>query len=113
MQLGAYSYLTKPYVGEELLAVLEHAVERKRLGLENKILKSELARHTFDSKIVHESKLMLELLNIASKVAPTDSPVLIQGASGTGERTYCQLPAQKQLPQGPAVCRDQLRFYPR
>ena len=85
MQLGAYSYLTKPYVGEELLAVLEHAVERKRLSLENKILKSELARHTFDSNIVGESKLMLELLNIASKVAPTDSPVLIQGASGTGK----------------------------
>jgi len=85
MQLGAYSYITKPYVGIELLAVIEHAIERKRLSLENKVLKSELARHTFTSNIVGESKLMLELLNIAAKVAPTDSPVLIQGASGTGK----------------------------
>jgi len=85
MQLGAYSYITKPYVGIELLAVIERAIERKRLSLENKILKSELARHTFTSNIVGESKLMLELLNIAAKVAPTDSSVLIQGASGTGK----------------------------
>jgi DNA-binding NtrC family response regulator len=85
MQLGAYSYITKPYVGNELLAVIEHAIERKRLSLENKILKSELARHTFTDNIIGESKPMLELLNIAAKVAPTDSPVLIQGASGTGK----------------------------
>ena len=85
MQLGAYSYITKPYVGDELLAVIEHAIERKRLSLENKILKSELARHTFTSNIIGDSKPMLELLNIAAKVAPTDSPVLIQGASGTGK----------------------------
>jgi two-component system NtrC family response regulator len=85
MQLGAYSYITKPYVGNELLAVIEHAIEGKRLRLENKILKSELARHTMSSNIIGESKPMLELLNIAAKVAPTDSPVLIQGASGTGK----------------------------
>ena len=75
MQLGAYSYITKPYAGDELLANIEHAIERKRLSLENKVLKSELARHTFAGNIVGESKPMLELLNIAAKVAPTDSPV--------------------------------------
>jgi two-component system, NtrC family, response regulator AtoC len=85
MQLGAYSYITKPYAAEELLAVIERALERKRLSIENKVLKSELARHTFSSNIVGESKPMLELLNIAAKVAPTDSSVLIQGASGTGK----------------------------
>ncbi len=85
MQLGAYDYITKPYAGDELVAVIERAVERKRLSIENKVLKSELARHTYADNIVGESKLMLELLNIAAKVAPTDSPVLIQGGSGTGK----------------------------
>jgi DNA-binding NtrC family response regulator len=85
MQLGAYNYLTKPCAGDELLAVIERAVERKRLSLENKVLKSELARHTFASDIVGDSKPMLELLNISAKVAPTDSSVLIQGGSGTGK----------------------------
>jgi two-component system response regulator AtoC len=85
MQLGAYHYLTKPYASNELITVIERAVERKRLIIENKVMKSELARHTFVDNIVGESKPMLELLNIAAKVAPTDSPVLIQGASGTGK----------------------------
>ena len=85
MQLGAYSYITKPFVENELLAVIEHAIERKRLSIENKVLKSELARHTSAGNIIGESRPMLELLNIAAKVAPTDSPVLIQGASGTGK----------------------------
>ncbi len=85
MQLGAYHYLTKPYASNELLTVIERAVERKRLIIENKVMKSELARHTYVDNIVGDSKPMLELLNIAAKVAPTDSPVLIQGASGTGK----------------------------
>lgn len=85
MQLGAYHYITKPYSSDELLAVIDRAVERKRLTIENKVMKSELARHTFAGNIIGDSKSMLELLNIAAKVAPTDSPVLIQGASGTGK----------------------------
>jgi DNA-binding NtrC family response regulator len=85
MQLGAYNYITKPYAGDELITVIERAVERKRLSIENKVLKSELARHTGAGNIVGDSKPMLELLNIAAKVAPTDSSVLIQGGSGTGK----------------------------
>ncbi len=85
MQLGAYNYVTKPYSGDELLSTIERAVERKRLSIENKVLKSELARHIYAGNIIGESKPMLELLNVAAKVAPTDSPVLIQGASGTGK----------------------------
>ncbi len=85
MQLGAFNYITKPYSAEELLANIDRAVERKRLQVENKVLKTELARHTYSDNIIGESKPMLELLNIAAKVAPTDSSVLIQGASGTGK----------------------------
>lgn len=85
MKLGAFSYIEKPYAIDELLAVIEQAMERKQLSIENKVLKSELARHTYTDNIIGESKSMLELLNISAKVAPTDSPVLIQGASGTGK----------------------------
>jgi DNA-binding NtrC family response regulator len=85
MKLGANNFIEKPYTGDYLLAIIEDAMKHKRLSIENKVLKSELARHTFSGNIVGESKPMLELLNIAAKVAPTDSPVLIQGASGTGK----------------------------
>jgi len=85
MQLGAFHYVTKPYSAEELLAIIDRAMERKQLIIQNKALKSELERHTFSSQIVSNSKVFLDLLNLASRVAPTDYTVLIQGASGTGK----------------------------
>ncbi|HTP80500.1 MAG TPA: sigma-54 dependent transcriptional regulator [Bacteroidota bacterium] len=85
MQMGAYSYLTKPYSTVELLTVIGRALERKRLSIENKVLKSTLARFALSGNIVGTSKPVVELLQIAAKVAPTDSTVLIQGASGTGK----------------------------
>jgi len=85
MRLGAYHYVTKPYSSQELLAVIERALERKKLAVENKALKSELARHSLGGQIVGNSRTFLEILKVASKVATTDSSVLIQGASGTGK----------------------------
>ncbi len=85
MQMGAYSYLAKPYSTVELLTVIDRALERKRLSLENKALKSNLARLALSTSIIGTSKPIIELLQIAAKVAPTDSTVLIQGASGTGK----------------------------
>jgi len=99
MQLGAYNYVTKPYSSDELLATIERAVERKRLSIENKVLKTELARHIYAGNIIGESKPMLELLNIAAKVAPTDSAVLIQGASGTGKELVANFVHKNSLRQ--------------
>ncbi len=97
MQIGAYSYLTKPYSLEELLTVIDRALERKRLLIENKVLKTELARHASFGNIIGTSKPMLEVLQIASKVAPTDSSVLIQGASGTGKELIATFLHQNSL----------------
>jgi DNA-binding NtrC family response regulator len=85
MKLGAFHYITKPYSAQELVAVIERALERKKLSIENKVLKSELARHALSGQIIGTSRSFLEVLNVAAKVAPTDSSVLIQGASGTGK----------------------------
>lgn len=85
MKLGAYHYLTKPYSADDLLAIINRAVERKRLLLENRVLKSELARRGLSTQIVGNSKSMLDVLNLSMRVAPTDSTVLIQGSSGTGK----------------------------
>jgi DNA-binding NtrC family response regulator len=85
MQLGAYTYLTKPHSAQELLATIDRALERKRLTIENKALKTELARHALSSDLIGTSKSFLEVLKLCTKVAPTDSAVLIQGPSGTGK----------------------------
>jgi DNA-binding NtrC family response regulator len=60
-------------------------LERKRLLIQNKALKMELTRRTLPPSIIGRSKGFLEVLDLASRVAPTDTTVLIQGASGTGK----------------------------
>jgi len=85
IKLGAYDYLLKPCSGTELLNTLSRAVERKRLLLQNKALKTELARRAASTHIVSRNPEVLDILNLAMKVAPTDATVLIQGESGTGK----------------------------
>ena len=97
MQLGAFHYITKPYAANELLAVIDRALERKRLVIQNKALKSELARHALSSHIVGQSKSLLEVLGLAARVAPTDSTVLIQGPSGTGKELIASFLHQNSL----------------
>ena len=97
MQIGAYTYITKPYSVDELLTVINRALERKRLMIENKVLKSELARHAMFGNIVGTSKPIVEVLQIATKVAPTDSSVLIEGASGTGKELIATFLHQNSL----------------
>jgi two-component system NtrC family response regulator len=85
MKLGAYDYLQKPHDNTELLAAIDRALERKRLLIENKALRIELARRGLSPDIVTQTKAMLEVLDLATRAAPTDSAVLIQGESGTGK----------------------------
>jgi len=85
MQLGAFHYITKPYSVDELLTIIGRALERKQLLLQNKVMRTELERHALSSQIVSQSKAFLDVLGLAARIAPTDSTVLIQGASGTGK----------------------------
>jgi DNA-binding NtrC family response regulator len=85
MKAGAFHYITKPYSPDELLSVIERAVERKQLRNQNKAFGTELARRALPSHIVSHNKNLLHLLDVALRAAPTDSSVLIQGASGTGK----------------------------
>ena len=85
MKLGAYHYLTKPYTVDELNALIARALERRQLLIENKAMKSELSRLASSSNLIGTSPAFLSVLELASKVAPTDSTVLIEGPSGTGK----------------------------
>jgi len=88
MKLGAFHYLTKPYSADELFALLDRAMERRSLLIENKVMKSELARMASSAQLVGASPAFMEVLELASRIAPTDSTVLIEGASGTGKELF-------------------------
>lgn len=85
MKLGAFDYIPKPFTPDEVSVVVKKAVEQKNLLLENIYLRQELQEKYGFHNIVGKSKKMQEVYRIISKVAPTDSTVLIYGQSGTGK----------------------------
>lgn len=84
-KIGADDYLTKPFGQEQLLFVIEKALQFKKLQKENDELRNELAgKFRFDNMIV-KSKSMHEVIQSARKVAQSAATVLILGESGTGK----------------------------
>jgi len=85
MKLGAFDYIPKPFTPDEVLIVVERALEKKSLIFENIYLRKELeAKYGFDN-IIGNSPKMQVVYRLIRKVAPTDSTVLIRGESGTGK----------------------------
>ena len=82
---GAFDFLTKPCSLDELEAVTKRAWEHRELVRENRLLQRELARHEQFREFIGESMALRSVLEIISKVAQTDSTVLIQGESGVGK----------------------------
>jgi two-component system NtrC family response regulator len=90
MKEGAQDYLTKPYNRDELKLVVEHALERRQLLLENRRLRQTLRERTRSFDLVHASPAMDEILQTLRRVAPSDATVLLSGESGTGKEVLAQ-----------------------
>jgi DNA-binding NtrC family response regulator len=90
MRCGAYDYLNKPLEREELLMVVERAAEKYGLRVDGIQLRMELTRQ-LTSGLIAESAPMRAVLEIVSKVAASDSTVLVRGESGTGKERIARL----------------------
>jgi two-component system, NtrC family, response regulator HydG len=82
MKAGAYDYFRKPFEADELLAVVERAVESVRLSHDKERLEAEL--HLARS-MAFASPAMRRLAVLVRRVAPRDVTLLITGESGTGK----------------------------
>jgi len=85
MRVGAFDYLTKPFDNDEMLIVIERALEQRRLRTEVKRLRLELEGRYGFVDIVGISPAMRRVFQVMEKVARTDETVLILGQSGTGK----------------------------
>lgn len=85
MKAGAYDYITKPIDYEELLLVVARALERQNLLDEVHSLRTALDEKYGFENIIGRAKALLRVLNMAARVAPTDSVVLLCGETGTGK----------------------------
>ncbi|MBE3088458.1 MAG: sigma-54-dependent Fis family transcriptional regulator, partial [Chloroflexi bacterium] len=82
---GVDDFITKPFQFEELLHVLNSALEQRRLKSENAYLRSQLEeRYRFEG-ILGRSRPMRDLFQLLETVAVTSSTILVTGETGTGK----------------------------
>jgi DNA-binding NtrC family response regulator len=82
---GAYDFVNKPFQIDELLHVLDSALEQRRLKTENAYLRAQLEeRYRFEG-IIGKSQPMVRLFHLLETVASTNSTILITGETGTGK----------------------------
>jgi DNA-binding NtrC family response regulator len=82
MREGAFHYVPKPFKNEEVLHLVRRATERRRLQVENLLLRSRLEGM---GEIVGTSRRMQEVYELIRRAAPARSNILIAGESGTGK----------------------------
>ncbi len=82
IKLGAYDFIEKPFKADRLVLVANRALENLRLKREIKDLK---ALAPLPTKLVGHSPAIGQLRQTLEKVAPTNSRILIVGASGAGK----------------------------
>ena len=84
LKRGAYDFLPKPCKPDHILLVINKALERRELMNANAFLRQEMSSQY--QMIQGSSPEMKKVMDIAHKVAPSRTTVLIQGESGTGKQ---------------------------
>lgn len=82
MRLGAFDYISKPPDLNRLLNTVRNALDKKKLVVENKILKKKVSKNY---EMIGESDAINHIKEIIEKVAKTDARVLVTGPNGTGK----------------------------
>jgi DNA-binding NtrC family response regulator len=91
LRLGAYDYIMKPIIHEEIKQVVRNAMTEKALKTENRLLKQELSLKYDFSRVIGESKQIKSVLEEIKKVADSKSNILILGETGTGKELFARV----------------------
>tara|TARA_B100002019_G_scaffold292688_1_gene316690 strand:+ start:1635 stop:2801 length:1167 start_codon:yes stop_codon:yes gene_type:complete len=82
MKKGAFDYISKPPDLNRLLTTVRNALDKKKLIVENKVLKKKIKKNF---EMIGESNAIIEIKNLIEKVAETEAKVLINGPNGSGK----------------------------
>lgn len=87
---GAFDYIVKGDENNKIIPLLHRATEKVELTKRVQQLEKQLGgRYSFD-RIIGKSKALLQAIELARKVAPTDTTVLLTGETGTGKEIFAQ-----------------------
>ncbi len=85
MKLGAFDFIEKPINPKVISLLMERALEKQTLILQNRDLRSRLEDKFHFKNIIGRSEKMVKIFELIHHIAPYDSSVLIIGESGTGK----------------------------
>ena len=85
IKLGAYEYIAKPFVVDDVITLIHRALEKHSLVKEVTYLRNALERYQPFEKMVGKDKKMRKIFELIATIAQSDGTVLIQGESGTGK----------------------------
>jgi DNA-binding NtrC family response regulator len=87
---GAYDYLTKPIIDDELRLAVERAIKQQSLISENESLRLQLEqKYSLENIISHDYK-MARIFDLVETVADSNTTILMTGPSGTGKSILAQ-----------------------
>src|SRR5882672_9909908 len=87
---GAADFVSKPFQIDELLHVLDAALEQRRLKSENAYLRAQLEERYRFSGIIGKSQPMTRLFQLLETVAASNSTLLITGETGSGKEVVAR-----------------------
>ncbi len=85
MKLGAFDYIGKPFLFEELSQIIKNALELSSLRKENLLLKERLGERNSLNNIVGKNPLMQKIYKTIEIASPGNTTIMIEGESGTGK----------------------------
>lgn len=91
VKLGAYDYITKPFINDDLILTVRKALKTKNLSKEVECLRKKLEEKIEIEQVMGNSDRINKVLKQVDLIAPTDMSVIIQGKSGTGKEVIANM----------------------
>jgi DNA-binding NtrC family response regulator len=108
LRAGAYDYIMKPIIHEEIKQIVRNALRQKSLQVENTLLKRELGKDCDFTSVIGETPALKALLGEVRKVSDARSCVLLLGETGTGKELFARVihhnSSRRDLPFVPINC---------
>jgi DNA-binding NtrC family response regulator len=97
LKLGGYDYLQKPINFERLKILIERIIEKKKLQLENIMIKQRLKDRFSYDQLIGRSPKMQQIYEMIDRISTGSPTVLIQGESGTGKELVANVIHQNSI----------------